>query len=251
MEEEINSAYDEFAQNQLNAEEHRFQIEFEKLFKMFFQAGTKKRYAGHIIWKEGKDVDSIDITGFEYQRSDVPGITKVTQKGVIKRIVHGEDNDTIQNFLKKKIAKVKEGEVSIDQLGIPGGINQSFEEYDTETAHVRGAKYANTVLDTNFGKGSKPKRLYLSRIESSFFSRIEQQEGITPQENEVYREFKRDPDVIGFVRESQIPNEFEIDYEKMYDKTIDSPIRPIVEAIGISIEATENGQTQTGLGQFN
>ncbi|MFB6132564.1 MAG: DNA-directed DNA polymerase, partial [Halanaeroarchaeum sp.] len=59
----INEAYDEFAFETLNAASHRFQIEFEKLYRRFFQAGKKKRYAGHIVWKEGKDVDDIDITG--------------------------------------------------------------------------------------------------------------------------------------------------------------------------------------------
>ncbi|MFB6268261.1 MAG: DNA-directed DNA polymerase, partial [Halodesulfurarchaeum sp.] len=64
LEDAINAAYDEFAAERLNAEAHRFEIEFEKLYRRFFQAGKKKRYAGHIIWKEGKEVDDIDITGF-------------------------------------------------------------------------------------------------------------------------------------------------------------------------------------------
>src|SRR6056297_1800991 len=90
IEDHINAAYDEFAREQLNADEHRFQIEFEKLYRRFFQAGTKKRYAGHIVWKEGKEVDDVDITGFEYQRSDIAPITKRVQKEVIDRIVHGD-----------------------------------------------------------------------------------------------------------------------------------------------------------------
>ncbi|WP_122090685.1 DNA-directed DNA polymerase, partial [Halalkalicoccus subterraneus] len=71
IQDHINGSYDEFASAVLDAEDHRFQIEFEKLYRRFFQAGRKKRYAGHIIWKEGKDVDDIDITGFEYKRSDI------------------------------------------------------------------------------------------------------------------------------------------------------------------------------------
>ncbi len=71
--------------DELGADEHRFQIEFEKLYRRFFQAGKKKRYAGHIVWKEGKDVDDIDITGFEYKRSDIAQITKRVQKKVIDR----------------------------------------------------------------------------------------------------------------------------------------------------------------------
>ncbi|MFB6088003.1 MAG: DNA-directed DNA polymerase, partial [Haloarculaceae archaeon] len=50
LESHINDSYDEFATTELGAEDHRFQIEFEKLYRRFFQAGKKKRYAGHIVW---------------------------------------------------------------------------------------------------------------------------------------------------------------------------------------------------------
>jgi DNA polymerase I len=50
VEEQINESYDEFARKELNAETHRFEIEFEKLYGRFFQAGKKKRYAGLKVW---------------------------------------------------------------------------------------------------------------------------------------------------------------------------------------------------------
>ena len=50
LEEVINDSYNKFAREQLNATTHRFEIEFEKLYRRFFQAGTKKRYAGSKIW---------------------------------------------------------------------------------------------------------------------------------------------------------------------------------------------------------
>ena len=50
LESMINDSYDEFARSRLNAAEHRFEIEFEKVYRRFFQAGKKKRYAGSKIW---------------------------------------------------------------------------------------------------------------------------------------------------------------------------------------------------------
>ncbi len=50
LEKQINESYDAFAEERLNATEHRFEIEFEKLYRRFFQAGTKKRYAGLKSW---------------------------------------------------------------------------------------------------------------------------------------------------------------------------------------------------------
>ncbi|MFU1780339.1 DNA-directed DNA polymerase [Haloarcula japonica] len=250
LEETINDSYDEFAMERLNATDHRFQIEFEKLYRRFFQAGKKKRYAGNIVWKEGKHVDDIDITGFEYQRSDIAPITKRVQKEVIDRIVRGADAESIKQYVSDVIEDYQDGNVNYDDVGIPGGIGKKLDNYDTDTAQVRGAKYANLLLGTNFQSGSKPKRLYLDRVHSDFFQRIEEEEGLDPQRDPLYGEFRRDPDVICFEYADQIPEEFEIDWDKMLDKTLKGPIARILEAMDISWEEVKSGQEQTGLGSF-
>ena len=249
LEEIINDSYDDFALEQLNAEFHRFEIEFEKLYRRFFQAGKKKRYAGHIVWKEGKDVDDIDITGFEYQRSDIAPITKRVQKEVIDMIVKGEDREEIKAYVNDVIEDFQAGNVDYDDVGIPGGIGKRLDNYDTDTAQVRGAKYANLLLGTNFQRGSKPKRLYLDRVHANFFERVEAKQGLDP-DDPLYKEFRRDPDVICFQYSEEIPEEFEVDWEKMLDKTLKGPIARILEALDISWEEVKAGQEQTGLGEF-
>ncbi|WP_267162295.1 DNA polymerase domain-containing protein [Halovenus salina] len=249
IEERINDAYDEFAREELDAAQHRFQIEFEKLYRRFFQAGKKKRYAGHIVWKEGQDVDDIDITGFEYQRSDIAPITKRVQREVIEMIVTGQDVDEIKTYVHDVIEDYQAGNVDPEDVGIPGGIGKRLDNYDTDTAHVRGAKYANAVLGTNFQRGSKPKRLYVDRVHADFFERIEaEHEDLTS--DPIYQEFKRDPDVICFEYADQVPEEFEIDWDKMLDKTLKGPIARILEALGIAWGEVRSGQEQTGLGQY-
>ena len=250
IEEHINDRYDEFARETLDATVHHFQIEFEKLYRRFFQAGKKKRYAGHIVWKEGKDVDDIDITGFEYQRSDIAPLTKEVQREVIERIVYGKDRDAITEYLHDVIEEVLEGELDPEEIAIPGGIGKRLTNYDTPTAHVRGARYANLLLGTNFARGSKPKRIYLKKVHPEFFRRMESEEGLDPHENDLYREFKRDPDVICFEYADQLPEEFEVDWETMLEKTLKGPIARILEGLDISWEEVRSGQEQTGLGQF-
>ncbi|WP_135661505.1 DNA-directed DNA polymerase [Halorhabdus rudnickae] len=250
IEEAINASYDEFASETLNAEEHRFQIEFEKLYRRFFQAGKKKRYAGHIVWKEGKDVDDIDITGFEYQRSDIAPITKRVQKEVLDMIVTEGDVDAVTEYLHDVIADFQSGNVDVEDVGIPGGIGKRLDNYDTDTAQVRGAKYANKLLGTNFDRGSKPKRLYLKKVHPDYFRRIEDERGLDPSRDLIYGEFKRDPDVICFDVAEQIPPEFEVDWEKMLEKTLKGPIARVIEALDVSWEEVKSGQEQTGLGQF-
>ncbi|SHG53929.1 DNA polymerase domain-containing protein [Halobaculum gomorrense] len=250
IEEHINGRYDDFAREELDAEEHRFEIEFEKLYRRFFQAGKKKRYAGHIVWKEGKDVDDIDITGFEYKRSDIAPVTKRVQKRVIEMIVHGEDTEDIADYLHEEIQRFLDGDADLDEVGIPGGIGKRLESYETDTAQVRGAKYANLMLGTNFQRGSKPKRLYLEKVHPDFFRRMEDEEGFDPQRDPLYGEFKRDPDVICFEYADEVPDEFEVDWDKMLDKTLEGPIARIIEALGMSWEEVKSGQEQTGLGSF-
>ena len=250
IEEYINDRYDDFAREELNADEHRFQIEFEKLYRRFFQAGKKKRYAGHIVWKEGKDVDDIDITGFEYQRSDIAQITKEVQHRVIEMIVREGDVEAVEEYVHGIIEEFLAGEVSLDEIAIPGGIGKRLTEYETDTAHVRGAKYANLLLGTNFQRGSKPKRVYLDRVHDDFFQRVESTEGLDPADNAIYEEFKRNQDVVCFEYEDQIPAEFEIHYEKMLEKTLQGPIERILEALDISWEEVKSGQEQTGLDSF-
>jgi len=249
LEGRINEAYDEFAAEQLDAAQHRFEIEFEKLYRRFFQAGKKKRYAGHVTWKEGKDVDDIDITGFEYQRSDIAPITKEVQLEVIEMIVTGVDTAEVKSYLTEVIEEFQTGTVDPEEVGIPGGIGKRLDNYDTDTAQVRGAKYANRVLGTNFQRGSKPKRLYIDRVHAEFFRRVEA-ENPDLTDDPVYQEFKRDPDVICFEYADQLPAEFEIDWEKMLDKTLEGPIARIIEALGISWAEVKSGQEQTGLGEF-
>ncbi|MDL5361528.1 DNA-directed DNA polymerase [Halalkalicoccus sp. NIPERK01] len=253
IEDHINASYDEFAREVLDAEEHRFQIEFEKLYRRFFQAGRKKRYAGHIVWKEGKDVDDIDITGFEYKRSDIAPITKEVQKDVIEMIVMGEDLENVKSYVHEVITEFQTGEIDLDRIAIPGGIGKRLDAYDTDTAQVRGAKYANLLLGTNFTRGSKPKRLYLKKVHPKFFRRLEE-EGFDPSgtsaADRLYREFKRNPDVICFEYEDQLPEEFEVDWEKMLEKTLKGPISRVLEALDVSWDEVKSGQQQTGLSSF-
>jgi len=250
IEEYINGRYDDFASEELNAEQHRFQIEFEKLYRRFFQAGKKKRYAGHITWKEGKDVDDIDIVGFEYQRSDIAPITKEVQHEVIEMIVREGDVEGAKEYVNSVIEDVLAGDVSLEEIAIPGGIGKRLDNYDTDTAQVRGAKYANLLLGTNFQRGSKPKRLYLERVDPSFFERLEDDEGFDARTDPLYGAFKRDPDVICFEYEDQIPDAFKVDYDTMLEKTLQRPIERILEALGVSWEEVKSGQEQKGLDSF-
>ncbi|HZD43620.1 MAG TPA: DNA-directed DNA polymerase, partial [Methanomicrobiales archaeon] len=158
IEAKLNASYSDFAQRVLNADHHYFSIKFEKVYSRFFQAGKKKRYGGHLIWKEGKEVDEIDVVGFEIRRSDSPQITRTVQKKVLEMILKGEGFEKVRSYMGDVIRKYRGGKFSLDEIGIPGGIGKQLDQYETNDAHIRGAKYANENLGTQFARGSKPKR---------------------------------------------------------------------------------------------
>lgn len=226
IETELNASYNRFAMEVLHADHHYFSIKFEKVYRRFFQGGKKKRYAGNLIWKEGKEVDEIDMVGFEAKRSDSPPLTREVMKEVMNRILTGADLSNLKQYLGPIIKKYRTGGFPLDDIGIPGGIGKGLEDYGIDDAQIRGAKYSNEHLGMNFGKGSKPKRLYVKSVSGKY-----------PK-----------TDVICFEYGDQVPPEFVVDRELMLEKTIKLPLSRILEPIGWSW--TDVDPTRTTLSDF-
>ncbi len=229
IEKALNASYADFARRELNADTHYFSIKFEKVYQRFFQAGKKKRYAGHLVWKEGADVDEIDIVGFEIRRSDYPQITKVVQRKVMELILMGQGYDPVKRYLGDVIRDFRAGRYSLDEIGIPGGIGKDLGDYQTDDAHVRGAKYSNKFLGMEFAKGSKPKRVYIKNVTAKY----------------------QKTDVLCFEYGDQVPSEFQVDWEIMMEKTVKQPISRIIEALGwnwADIDPSRTTLAQWGIG---
>jgi DNA polymerase I len=210
IEKVLNESYSGFAKKELNADSHYFSTKFEKIYTRFFQSGKKKRYAGLLTWKEGKDVREVDVVGFELKRSDTPHVTKDAQKTIMTMILDGADFEAVRDYLRGILRKYRSGGYPLEDIGIPGGIGKALHEYDHPDAQIRGAMYSNEHLKTEFGKGSKPKRVYLKAVIGKY-----------PR-----------TDVICFEYGDQVPKEFVVDIEVMLEKTLKNPVSRVVEALG-------------------
>jgi DNA polymerase I len=208
VEKQLNDSYEAFAKEALNADISYFSTKFEKLYKRYYQGGKKKRYAGNLIWKEGQVVDKIDIVGFEFKRSDSSKITKDVQKELITMILRGIPFKDIQGYMRNILTNFKR--LSLDDIGIPGGLGKSLNDYAVDDAQVRGCKYANEYLEARFLRGSKPKRVYIKYVKNKY-----------PQ-----------TDVICFEYGKQVPPEFIVDYDIMINKTLKLPISRVIEPLG-------------------
>ena len=96
-------------------------------------------------------------------------------------------------------------------MGVPGGMSKSVDNYKVKDAHVRGAEYSNNYLGTNFKNGSKPKHLYIKSVSNSY-----------PR-----------TDVICFEYESDVPKQFNVDYDLMLEKAFRKPLERILVEVGI------------------
>ncbi len=210
LEKILNDSYPEFAKKTLNADTQYFSIKFEKIYARFFSGGRKKRYAGLLIWKEGKELSTVDIVGFETKRSDSSKVTRTAMEQLITMILEGEEYEKIRSTISEIVRKYRAGEYDLDMIGIPGGIGKQLTDYDIPDAQVRAAKYSNEYFGTNFGKGSKPKRLYIKSVPMGY-----------PR-----------TDVVAIEYADQLPAGFIIDRDTMLKKSLEDPLTRILEALG-------------------
>jgi DNA polymerase I len=89
-------------------------------------------------------------------------------------------------------------------------IKRPLDAYSNDPDHVRGAKYANCVLDADLGQGDAVYIIYLDRVDPAFFTHVEDVHDLDPSSDPVYGEFKRDPDVICLPSLDELPDAFEV-----------------------------------------
>ena len=205
----LNTSYSEFVAK-YNLKTHSFDMEFEKIYrKAFFSKDAKKRYAAHCIYKDGREIDELEIVGMEVRRSDAAQFSRTLQKTVLSMLLREDkDKQSIMLYIGEQIQKLRKGEVTLLELGIPKGINKELHEYEHPGSNVRGTIYARDVLGIELS--SKPKLLYIKSMPKGY----------------------PDTDVLCFDEESQLPPGVIIDIETMLIKTVKSKIKGIFEALG-------------------
>jgi len=223
------------------ADECEWEIEMEDVSEMFFQANRKKRYAKKIVWKEGMEYDArlndseTTIKGFETKRSDSSPLLSKLQKDVLKAIVWGKSKAEIRDLVFEAAKEIQRREPDWDLIGIPGGIGQSLDEYENDTAQVTAAKASNKLLGLSIGKGDKPQRVYLEQktIENN---------------GEAVR-----TDVIAFEDGHELnplEDQLYVDVGRMRDVIIKRPMGRILGPIGISVDAAMTGKRQGAITDY-
>jgi len=223
----------------VKADDCLWDIEIEMFAERFFQWGKKKKYAYKAPWKEGMDsfADTMDepdiaIKGSAAKRSDASRITRDTEKKIIKLILNDAGKDELADVVYNAGTAIDPEDPDWEKIGIPSGIRKELDSYETKTARVLAAENANTLCGTEFGKGSKPMRCYLM---PTYFDETEE------------------IDVIGYESVDDlapIEDRLSVDVGRMTNTLLVNPLDPVLDAVGVDVEAAVSGQLQTGLGAF-
>ena len=215
----INDSLDDFCRDNFgNSEYNKMYVEFDKLYRKVFFVGSdkkavKKRYAGLVIYKDGKVLDKeiIDIKGFEAKRSDTPEFVRSLQKDILIMMLEGREKHDIIKFLKFVRDDIYYGRLEPEHVAIPKGMSKPVSEYVKNIpAHVYGSIYSNIHLGTNIIK-EKVKYIYVLR---------------TPDNLPATH-------VISFVE--KMPEGFEVNWKKMAETLIDNKFDGIFASVGWSI----------------
>lgn len=220
-------------------EESLWDIEVEAYMKRFFQAGQKKFYAYLCTWLDGNECEpKVSIKGFGSQRSDSALLTKQLQEKILKLILNGADESEIGELVHEAANEVSARSPDWERIGIPGGLSKELDSYawtngTPQGAQPRAAFYCNEINDTDIGAGSKPKRVYLN-------------ERVPPVEDWEHGAI----DVMGFDEPTHVPEWADVDSQRMIETIVHKPMRGILDAIGMDVEAAAKGQTQSGFARF-
>ena len=205
-------------------------VKFEKLygrimFKMKAGVGkkkkkleaAKKRYAGHLVWKDGFEVDKMDFVGLETRRSDAAIVTKDTMILFFEYILKDNDIEKANKLVKKAYNDVKSGSIEIQNVGLPRGIKS-----DKVNVWTKGMDNATIMWKIRWDEQPRPKLLYCLRP---------------------YKQICVDDDMTEIPLNDKGKLSIVIDWNIMADKTIRNKFESLLMSIGVDWDKVVNGQS--------
>ena len=195
-------------------------LKFEKLYRRIVfkkkaskdKGAAKKRYAGHLIWKDGSDVDKLDFTGIELKRSDQADITKLVMRKFLEELLLQGDIDAANRAVEEVSKKVRGGEVSIHSVAIPKGGRS-----EKGLQRKRGIENTQRLLGWNVPEGIKPRLVHC----------------LHPV---------REICIFDEIPEDEIRGAVEVDWKMMSQKTVEAKMKSFIESIGCDWNVVVNGQ---------
>lgn len=121
----LNKYQDILAKNILNSDRHYFDLKSESIIKKAYWSG-KRRYAQHIVNKEGREVDELVLMGLDIMKSNMVPLYKNFGKEILMDIMYGKKKEDID----KKIIDFRKylKSLTYKQMAKPTGVKK-IKEY--------------------------------------------------------------------------------------------------------------------------
>ena len=184
-------------------------LKIDRHFDHLLFKGVKKRYAGHVVWEDGKEVDYLHIVGFEYIRRDSSLVTREVQREVFEHLLR-RGMSGLREFLRGILEKVRSGGYSLREIALSKGIHKELKDYKPKPDYVRGSIWSNKYLGAGIRRGDQVFMVYVKRTPGH------------PSTN-----------VVCFLDEETVPDVFVIDYDKMIKRTIEGKVDELIAQGGL------------------
>ena len=208
----INEFYKKYVKEKYSRESF-FEIQFEKLFKVFLlpkvrgnteDVGAKKRYAGLLVKEDGKE--EMSFTGMEFVRGDWTELGKKFQIELFERVFNKKE---VNSYIKKFVEGLRKG-LYDDLLVYKKNISKPLNEYTKTTPpHVKAARQLKKLTSNQIQ--------YIMTIDG-------------PEPMELWRE-----------------NKHKLDYDHYIDKQIKPIADTILSVYGKNFEDIMKNSTQSNL----
>lgn len=201
-----------------------FELKIEKIYRrLLFKQKTggevaKKRYAGHLVWKDGEVKNELSATGLETKRSDQSAITKGLLKNFLNKCLLEDNMEGAIRDIKDVIKQVRMGDVSVHDVSIPRGVNNAA----LDNPWTRGMHNLHTLLGVHLSEGAKPRLIYLKGDVTELC-------------------------IDNNIDEQMILNTVVVNWDMCCEKTVVHKMRTFVESIGYSWNNMIEGQQQFDL----
>lgn len=196
-------------------------LKVDRIADMSIFTGVKKRYAMHVVWEDGKDVDYLHVKGFEQIRRDASLVTRRAQRKVFNAILRGKPNGLVE-YLKEEVKMMKNGSYSLRDVAIPKTLNKALKSYKSKVDYLRGALYANKYFGTEIKGGDQVRMLFVKRV-PGFPS----------------------TDVVCFQDEEDLPDGIIINWERLIERTLRGKVENFLLMAGMSWDLVQGTRRLT------
>lgn len=197
-------------------------IKYEEFFSKIFYH-VKKRWAGYCTVRDGKPYNKLIIMGLQAKRSDSALVTIATMKQFMLDVNIDGNKIAAMNTVKAALAKIRT--IPIDDIGIPKGLSRDVDTYKTFLM-AKAVKWSTRVLGIKFRQDKRPKLIY-GYVEGY----------------EIPKLGRRKTVAFAFQDGADIQGKVVVNYKAMIKRVLESPFKPLMEAIGLDWESVV-GKTQ-------